>query len=62
MFVADRRARFYAQMRHDMGDVNFILWRLHQPGGMNRLEFESRFPRGSSGDDGVWGARGAGEI
>lgn len=47
VFVADRRARFYAQVRHDMGDVNFILWRLHQPGGMNRHEFESRFQRGS---------------
>ena len=47
VFIADRRARFYAQVRHDMGDVNFILWRLHQPGGMNRRELPSRFQHGS---------------
>jgi hypothetical protein len=47
VLIADGRARFYAQMRHDMGDVNFLLWRLHQPGGMNRKEFESKFQSGS---------------
>jgi hypothetical protein len=47
VLIADGRARFYAQMRHDMGDVNFLLWRLHQPGGMNRRELPSRFQHGS---------------
>jgi len=47
VLLADAWARDYAQKRHDMGDPNFVLWRLGQPGGMNRREFVSKFQSGS---------------
>jgi hypothetical protein len=47
VYVSSPMARFYADKRHDMGDVNFMLWKIHQQGGMNRKEFESQFQSGS---------------
>jgi hypothetical protein len=49
VFIADGWARDYAQKRHDMGDVNFALWRLSQPGGLNNKGIEWRFQNGSLG-------------
>ena len=49
VFIADGWARDYAQKRHDMGDVNFVLWRLGQPGGLNNKGIEWRFQNGSLG-------------
>jgi hypothetical protein len=47
VFIADARARDYAQKRHDTGDPNFVLWRLSQSGGLNHKEIEWRFQNGS---------------
>jgi hypothetical protein len=49
VLIADGSARDYAQKRHDMGDVNFMLWRLSQPGGLNNRGIEWRFQNGSLG-------------
>jgi hypothetical protein len=47
VFIADQWARDYARKRHDAGDINFLLWRLSQPGGLNHKEFESKYRNGS---------------
>lgn len=49
VYVSLPEARFYAQKRHDMGDVNFVLWRLNQTGGMNHTELEMSYQHGSIG-------------
>jgi hypothetical protein len=49
VFLANKSARDYAQMRHDLGDRNFLLWRLHQAGGLNHKEVPSDYQHGSLG-------------
>jgi hypothetical protein len=47
VFIADAGARDYAQKRHDVGDRDFVLWRLSQPGGLNRKGIDWSFQNGS---------------
>ena len=47
VYVSNSVARFYAEQRHEMGDTNFLLWRIHQKGGMNRHEFVPHYQNGS---------------
>jgi len=47
VYVSSPLARAYAEKRHGMGDVNFVLWRLHQRGGMNNKQLETHYQPGS---------------